>query len=127
MWGPDGSGLLRLPHTRIRHYGQAGGLATRAGSGVGEVAPGRLWVGAFGGGLFQLEAGRLSRILPDPAFERYYYINALCPARDGSCWVGTGHGLHQFRDGKRIAGEEFRSSFDGDNVFAIIEDRDDVF
>jgi ligand-binding sensor domain-containing protein/signal transduction histidine kinase len=123
LWGSDGAGLLRLPHARVAHYGQAEGLAARAASAVVEIAPGRLWVGAFGGGLFELESGRFSRILPDPAFERYYYVNALCLARDGSCWAGTGHGLHQFRDGKRILGEEFRASFDGDNVFAICEDR----
>ena len=111
MWGSDGNGLLRMPHAQVEHYGQAEGLAARAADTVLEVAPGRLWVGAFGGGLFQMEAGRFSRVLPDPAFERYYYINAMCLARDGSCWVGTGHGVASFRDGKRIAGEGFRSSF----------------
>jgi ligand-binding sensor domain-containing protein/signal transduction histidine kinase len=124
LWGADDRGLLRLPRAQVEHYGMEQGLATRGASAVLEIGPGRAWVGAFGGGLFQFESGRFQRVLPDPAFQRYYYINALCQARDGTCWVGTGHGLHQFRDGKRIAGEEFRASFEGDNVFAILEDRD---
>ena len=124
VWvGTQSTGLYRLSPPRITSLGQDEGLAALSVQTVGEPSPGVLWVGTRGAGLYQLDAGRFRNVLPLKLSPDTTYINTILPVRDGSCWVGMGNGLHQFRGAERIAGDEFVSIFEGDSVLAMIEDR----
>ncbi len=124
IWvGTRSTGLHRLSPPRVRSLGQKEGLAARTVQTVGEPSPGVLWVGTWGAGLYEFDSGKFRNVIPLNLEPDTTYINVIMAAKDGSCWVGMGNGLHQFRDGKRIAGDEFAKIFQGDSVLAMIEDR----
>jgi ligand-binding sensor domain-containing protein/signal transduction histidine kinase len=68
-----------------------------------EDPDGLVWIGTRAAGLQRVKARAVTTLPAAPGVEPNIFLTA-CVGRDGSIWGGTeGHGIHRWRDGKRIA------------------------
>ena len=123
LWVGTGGGLTRLHRSDLAVLGQNEGLGYGPVQGLAEIAPRIVWAGKPGDGLycwqgrnFDRLAVNLSQRSPEPV--------PLLLARDGSCWVGGGKGLWQFKNPKATAGEVEIAALAGLNTLCLAEDPD---
>jgi len=72
------------------------------GSGISSICgdnQGNLWIGTFGGGLFQLQNGKLTNYTTQEGLANSF-VRAVCEDQEGSSWIGTDNGLNRFHQGK---------------------------
>jgi diguanylate cyclase (GGDEF)-like protein/PAS domain S-box-containing protein len=120
LWIGSASGGLthRKAEGTSRSYTVADGLASDSVFAVAEGAPGELWVGT-NRGLDRLSGGVFHHQPLGPVF-----IWSLLRGSDGSLWIGTeGRGLWQWKDG-RYRQFTTRDGLPGDEVRALVEDKD---
>src|SRR4029077_1404520 len=87
LWVGTGAGLNQLRPRSVSFFGQPEGLGYGPVNGLAEVAPGVIWAGKPGDGLYRGQGGRFSR-LPLAGLSRSdAQVSAILPVRDGSCWV----------------------------------------
>jgi ligand-binding sensor domain-containing protein/signal transduction histidine kinase len=100
IWvGTTTGGLNRVGQRTIEIRSVADKSSDQDTLTVAEDAAKRLWVGTFNGGLFSSAAGRFDRFAQEHGPYDSSPIWSLCPARDGSLWVGTWHyGLFRIKD-----------------------------
>ena len=144
IWVATNLGLYRIARTRNRidYFGGAGrsgiGDGTSEGSATDSVlflqslhlaSDGKMWVGAFGGGLYRFDPAaaepRLERF-PLAVHQRGELVSegiwAIDEGRDGSLWLGSDLGLTRFDP--VTGGTEHFSQHDGlpgSIVYAILE------
>ncbi|SPE51671.1 Histidine kinase [Verrucomicrobia bacterium] len=123
LWAGTHGGLNRLRAQTVISFGPMDGLGYGAVQGLAEVAPGIIWAGKPGDGLYGWE-GRSFRRLANPGLSLAGpQINSLLRARDGSCWVAGEHGLVHFNNPEAIASQaELMQFTDGGNILALAED-----
>ncbi len=63
LWAGTGAGLNRIRRKNVAVFAQNEGLGYGAVQGMAEVAPGVLWVGKPGDGLYRWDGKRFSRVL----------------------------------------------------------------
>ncbi|MBI1841303.1 MAG: hypothetical protein HYR88_10710 [Verrucomicrobia bacterium] len=99
LWlGTEGAGVLRWEEGRWRSFGTRDGLENLFVWSVVTGPPGTVWAATWGNGLFQLQG---ERFVPAPGLAaEQVAMTALCPAADGSLWIGTQKGLLRLREGK---------------------------
>lgn len=117
-------GLYRISDSQVavhRIQATSGGDKITA---LVETEPGKFLVGTQGHNTFVWEQDASRLLCEDPDFHRYIYGNCLLKSRSGDIWLGTGHGLHVFRDGRWVKDPAFVERFDGDSVAGLIEQRD---
>lgn len=123
LWaGTNQDGLLRVSEARVEtcRIEPAGGAGmVRA---LLETEPGTYVVGTLQNGTYQWKDGQAEPFATEPEMAGYIFGDALLRARDGSIWLGTGNGLHQFRGRQRITDEAFAAQFKRDSVRALCED-----
>ena len=145
LWVGTDAGLNRILPKRIISYGQNQGLGTGAVQGLAEVAPGIVWAGKPGGGLYSWDGRKFIRVLRKAQIEKENQIeglitlsgqleksqegietdpkvNSLFKSHDGSCWVGTTQGLIQFRNPASSKPEPERPVLQNQSVTAITDD-----
>lgn len=127
LWiGTADNGLYKVSRAavetrRIRAAGGAGKVTALL-----ESSPGRFIVGTDGYGTFVWQDGSASPLAAeDSAFQTYVYSNVALKTGSDAFWLGTGNGLHEFKDGARLTDAAFASRFGGgDSVFALCADPD---
>ncbi len=147
LWVGTDAGLNRIHPKPFVAFGQNQGLGQEgAVQGLAEAAPGVVWAGKPGGGLYRLAGRSFSRVLKDlPAdkdsqigslitlsgqleksqndtIELDPKVNTLLQARDGSCWVGTTDGLIQFRKPAALRPQPERTQFPNESFLSLAED-----
>ncbi|MFT3870105.1 MAG: response regulator [Nibricoccus sp.] len=114
--GTAGDGLVRVRPAAFKMLARedeplGGNTRTVAGN-----ADGTVWVGLPDTGVMRVDPdGRMTHVPVGP--ERSVEVWSVCPARDGSLWVGTRGTLRVIKDGKITEYPEFL------RVRAIYEDR----
>ena len=123
LWVGTGAGLNRLRRGNLSVLAQNEGLGYGAVQGLTEIAPGVIWAGKSGDGLYQWDGRNFTRPAADLS-RRYREVNSLLTARDGSCWVASTRGLLHFLNPLSNAVEIATPALDGANVSALAEDRE---
>ena len=96
LWAGTGAGLNRVRRRNLLVFGQNEGLGYGAVQGLAEVAPGRVWAGKPGDGLYTWDRHYFSRLAGGDLGRQYTDVSALLCTRDGTCWVAGAQGLLQF-------------------------------
>jgi len=79
-------------------YNEKDGLLNSCVWSLAEDAKHDLWVGTWGGGLFQFHEGRFIQYSKPQGLQSDVVLDVLA-AHDGSLWLSCGDGLSQMRDG----------------------------
>ena len=124
LWVGTGAGLNRLRRSNLLMFSQNEGLGYGPVQGLAEIAPGVIWAGKPGDGLYRWEGRNFSRVTAPALSRRYPEIISLLMARDGSCWMSGSGGLWRFKDPKYAAGEVETAALAEFTVIALAEDVD---
>ena len=120
LWVGGENGLGSFDGQDWRIFSASDGLPPNAVRALTEDAPGNLWIGTDGGGLFTLRDGKISAVA-SPVKN----ISCLLVDRENALWVGTSeHGLARFFQG----GWTLYSSTNGltiDDIGYLIQDAAD--
>ena len=126
IWvGTIGGGLNRLSRKKVRAYGQAEGLRYPVVRGITEISPNELWVSTRGDGLYNWQNGSFQRVQFGDPLDGEVFFNSLVQAKDGSRWAATGHGIVQFKNGRRVANPNRDGRFQNTANVALWPDRED--
>jgi ligand-binding sensor domain-containing protein/signal transduction histidine kinase len=98
LWVGTHGGLNRMHARNLFALGQKEGLGYGAVQGMAEIAPGCIWAGKAGEGLYVWEGGNFQRLAAPGLLLGGPQVNSLLMARDGSCWVTGGRGLLHFKN-----------------------------
>jgi PAS domain S-box-containing protein len=66
---------------------------------LGGDREGNLWIGMYGQGVLRVQDGRVTRYATSNSRLSSNHVYAVFEDRQGTLWIGTGNGLHQFRNG----------------------------
>ncbi|MCU1260185.1 MAG: putative periplasmic ligand-binding sensor domain [Bryobacterales bacterium] len=116
LWFGTNHGVLRFDGVRFSLFTPVGGDASYFGATIvltpGMRSPyvnrllvdrqGRLWVGTYGGGVIQIDNGKVVRTYTQDDGLSSNVITALHEDRDGSIWLGTNDGALQRLDAGMI-------------------------
>jgi ligand-binding sensor domain-containing protein len=103
LWMAMGSGLARLRTPRFTAYGEPEGLSVDRVTSVAEGTDGRMLLWSDGGGLTQLQDGRVERTYTRRDGLLSNFGGPLFVSRDGSVWIGHDRGLSRVKDGRTTA------------------------
>jgi signal transduction histidine kinase/ligand-binding sensor domain-containing protein len=123
LWVGTSAGLQRLRHSSFRVFGHNEGLGYGPVQGMAEVAPGVIWAGKPGEGLYQWEGRKFSPVAAAGLPRRYPEVISLLGARDGSCWMSGVEGLWRV-PGQKDTNEATVAGLAGLNVISLAEDKD---
>ncbi|HXC98514.1 MAG TPA: two-component regulator propeller domain-containing protein, partial [Verrucomicrobiae bacterium] len=98
IWVGTAAGLNRLRHINLSVSGPNEGLGYGAVQGLAEMAPGMIWAGKPGDGLYESSGKGFNLVNVADLPRRFPDVNALLKTRDGACWVGCSQGLLRFQD-----------------------------
>jgi diguanylate cyclase (GGDEF)-like protein len=105
---------------RITNYTTAQGLPSNYIYALSEDKKGRIWVGAYSGGLAVMEQGRFRKVASADIADQPVWV--IHTDRDGDIWVGTDHaGLLWIHD-ERVVRFSSRDGLYSDQAFQILED-----
>ncbi len=124
VWVGTAAGLNRLRNSNLTVFGQNEGLGYGPVQGLAEVSPGTIWAGKPGDGLYSWAGRSFRRLNEADISQRKPEIITLLEAHDGSCWVGGGRGLGQFKEPKTSTEEIEIAALAGLNVLCLAEDKD---
>ncbi|MDB6068024.1 MAG: Two component regulator, sensor protein [Pedosphaera sp.] len=124
LWVGTDAGLTRLRPKDLSAFGQNEGLGYGPVQGLAEVAPGVVWAGKSGDGLYRSDGRKFSRLAAEGLSSRDPQVSPLLVARDGSCWVTDAQGLLHFKNPKAVASEAEPFPLPKANIISIAEDRD---
>ena len=111
------NGFVSGDGERWKIYSAADGLPPNAVRAFAETAPGELWIGTDGGGIFRLQDGK---VLSANAPVRD--ISCLLADREGTLWAGTsGHGLARLAAGNWTTFAA-RDGLGSDDIGYLLED-----
>jgi signal transduction histidine kinase/ligand-binding sensor domain-containing protein len=122
LWVGTDAGLNRLRRKNLAAFGRNEGLGYGAVQGLAEIAPGIIWAGKPGDGLYSWDGRRFSPLAAADPGRRDPQVNALLMTRDGGCWAAGGRGLLHFKNPKSSADGE-AVALAQQNVIALAEDR----
>ena len=117
LWGPQNSVLSFRANQfqRIRSGGRIPGIVIS----LIEPSPGVLWLGSRDAGLYKIENGVLTKVLPDVPLRS---VNALAASEHGGVWIGSETGLHLWERGALVPlklPDQLRKA----QVFTLVRDR----
>src|SRR5205085_9592442 len=110
--------LNRLRRGNLSALGQSEGLGYGAVQALAETAPGVILVGMPSDGLYRWEGKGFTRQASADLSRHYPEVNSVLVARDGNCWLGTAHGLWQFKNAP-TPGEPKLATLAGLNVISL--------
>ncbi|MDB6025451.1 MAG: putative two-component system sensor kinase [Verrucomicrobiales bacterium] len=103
VWLGTKEGLSQLRFKPFEAYTKQQGLSHNNAMSLCEGSEGTIWTTTWGGGLSGLKNGKV--VIYNGANSPVYdLLLSVCPARDGSLWLGGDHngGLFHFKDGTFI-------------------------
>jgi signal transduction histidine kinase/ligand-binding sensor domain-containing protein len=123
LWFGTRSGLDRFLDGRITRFGKDAGLPSLLIRALYADRQGDLWVGAEGGGLARLRAGRVAAAYMPADGLAGSDVRAIFEDRRNRLWIGTYSGLSVFANG-RFRSFHTSDGLSNDIVFAFHEDAD---
>ena len=121
LWVGTGAGLNRIRRRNLHAFAQDEGLGYGAVQGMAEVAPGLIWAGKPGDGLYRWDGRFFGRMAGLDLFGQPPGVIALLRARDSTCWVSGGLGLLHFTNTAALAPSSDPPALPGRNVSALAE------
>jgi ligand-binding sensor domain-containing protein/signal transduction histidine kinase len=127
LWVGTGAGLSQLRHKNVSAFGPDEGVGYGAAQGLCEIGAGTIWAAKPNDGLYRWDGRMFSRLSWAGPSRPDQRMNALLPARDGSCWVAGGQGLwHCPRPGES-ADEVEGPMLGGHDILSLAEDREGIW
>jgi ligand-binding sensor domain-containing protein/signal transduction histidine kinase len=124
IWAGTEAGLNRLRAKNFSSFGQNEGLGYGAVQGLAEIAPGIIWAGKPGDGMYRWEGRNFNRLTATGVPRGDSQVNSLLLSRDGGCWVAGEQGLSYFTDPKSGGIQAGSSALRNLNVISLLEDKD---
>lgn len=125
LWVGSKDGLHRLNPARFHSYTTQNGLAHNNVMSVCEDGAGIIWFGTWGGGLHQMQDGRIS-FIPPPSIsaDNSGMVLSLCAARD-SLWFGMDYdgGAWQLKESRFIHYDKSQRGLNDPVVRVIYQDK----
>jgi ligand-binding sensor domain-containing protein/signal transduction histidine kinase len=123
LWVGTDAGLNLLRQKNLFTFGQTEGLGYGAVGSLAEIAPGLVWAGKPGDGLYRWEGKGFSRLLSANLAVDGTQINSVLMSRDGSCWVAGPRGLLHFKNPKFTADKAELFMLPGLTIISLCEDQ----
>jgi ligand-binding sensor domain-containing protein/signal transduction histidine kinase len=123
LWVGTEVGLNLLRQKNLFAFDQKQGLGYGAVGGLAEIAPGVVWVGKPGDGLYRWNGRSFSRLMSANLSIVGQQINTLLQARDGSCWVAGAYGLLHFGNPAKTTDKAALFPLPGANIISLCEDQ----
>ncbi len=121
LWAGTDAGLNLLRQKDLFAFDQRQGLSYGAADGLAEIAPGVIWVGKPGDGLYQWDGQSFGRLKPADLSIIGQQINVLLVSKDGSCWVAGRYGLLQFKNPTKTANKAELFTLPGFDIISLCE------
>ncbi len=123
LWVGTESGLNRLHRKSLFALGQSEGLGFGAVQGLAEVAPGIIWAGKPGDGIYRWNGRNFGRLNTAGLMPQDSQISALLVTKNGFCWVATTNSLLVYKDSMAVADEVSVIKSAPLGIVALAEDR----
>jgi signal transduction histidine kinase/ligand-binding sensor domain-containing protein len=118
IWVGGENGLASFDGSQWDFFSTTAGLPNNAVRALAEDAATNLWIGTEGGGLFCLNAGKISA-----AKAPVKDFSCLLADRDGGLWAGTsGHGLARFQNGNWSLCSTIHGGLTSDSIGYLADD-----
>ena len=121
LWAGTDTGLNLLRQRDLFAFDQRQGLGYGAVDGLAEIAPGRVWAGKSGDGVYEWDGQSFSHIMSADLSVVGQQINALLNSRDGGCWVAGKYGLLYFKTPEKTADKARLFTLPGLNIISLCE------
>ncbi len=122
LWVGTEVGLNLLRQKNLFAYDQKQGLGYGAVNGLAEIAPGVIWAGKPGDGLYRWDGRNFSRLMSANLSIMGQQINTLLASRNGSCWVAGADGLLHFGNPMKTTDKAELFPLPGENIISLCED-----
>jgi signal transduction histidine kinase/ligand-binding sensor domain-containing protein len=121
LWVGANCGLAVFDGSHFRTFDEKDGLTNACVWSLAEDRRHTLWIGTYGGGLFQYKNGVFTQYTIEQGFVSRIVFQ-IAVARDDSLWVATPNGVSHVQDG-RIRNYTTTEGLSSPRVLAIHQDR----
>jgi ligand-binding sensor domain-containing protein/signal transduction histidine kinase len=125
LWAGTDAGLDLLRQKDLFAFDQRQGLGYGAVDGLVEIAPGEIWAGKPGEGLYQWDGQSFSHLMSADLSVIGEQINVMLASGDNGCWVAGKYGLLHFTVPARTANKAQLFTLPGLNIISLCEGRDE--
>jgi signal transduction histidine kinase/ligand-binding sensor domain-containing protein len=109
LWVASNCGLSEYDGSQFKAYAEKDGLFNTCAWALAEDLNHDLWIGTYGGGIFQMHDGRFTQYSKEQGLVTDTVFQILV-AHDGSLWIATPEGLSHMQNG------HFRTYTTGDGL-----------
>ena len=124
LWAGTDTGLNLLRQRDLFAFDQRQGLGYGTVDGLAEIAPGQVWVGKPGDGVYQWDGQIFSHVMSADLSVVGPQINVLLKSHDGGCWVAGKYGLLYFKTPAKTADKARLFTLPGLNILSLCEAAD---
>lgn len=121
LWAGTDTGLNLLRQRDLFAFDQRQGLGYGGVDGLAEIAPGEIWVGKPGDGVYEWDGENFSHVMSADLSVVGPQINTLMRSRDGGCWVAGKFGLLYFRTPAKTADKARLFTLPGMDIISLCE------
>lgn len=121
LWAGTDTGLNLLRQKDLFAFDQRQGLGYGSVDGLAEIAPGQIWVGKSGDGLYQWDGQSFNHLMSADLSVIGQQINVLLVSKKGSCWVAGKYGLLRFDAPTKTANKAKLFTLPGLNIISLCE------
>jgi signal transduction histidine kinase/ligand-binding sensor domain-containing protein len=122
LWVGNNCGLAVYDGKRFRNYNEKDGLANSCVGALAEDAKNNLWIGTYGGGLFQFRDGHFAQYSAGQGLVSKIVVQIVV-AHDDSLWIATPDGVSHLQNG-RIRNYTVADGLSSNRVLSVYQDRD---
>ena len=121
LWIGSNCGLSMFDGNRFTTYREIDGLLNSCVWALAEDHKNGIWIGTYGGGLFQYSAGRFAQYSVEDGLVSTI-VSQITVARDGTLWVATPDGISHLQNG-RSKNFTVAQGLSSNQVSSVYEDR----
>ena len=121
LWAGTDTGLNLLRQRDLFAFDQRQGLGYGAVDGLAEIAPGQVWVGKPGDGVYEWDGESFSHVMSADLSVVGPQINVLLKSKDGGCWIAGKYGLLYFKTPEKTADKARLFTLPGLNIISLCE------
>lgn len=121
LWAGTDTGLNLLRQRDLFAYDQRQGLGYGTVDGMAEIAPGQVWAGKPGDGVYEWDGQSFSHVMSADLSVVGPQINVLLESKSGGCWVAGKYGLLYFKTPEKTADKAQLFTLPGLNIISLCE------
>ncbi|HXC37157.1 MAG TPA: two-component regulator propeller domain-containing protein [Candidatus Acidoferrales bacterium] len=121
LWAGTDTGLNLLRQRDLFAFDQRQGLGYGGVDGMAEIAPGQVWVGKPGDGVYEWDGQSFSHVMSADLSVVGPQINVLLKSKNGGCWVAGKFGLLYFKRPEKTADKALLFTLPGLNIISLCE------